>query len=249
MSAGTGTAVAPARVEGRWKRSLENLRRDAVRFDLLRISDSSDEDEWDLPALVEHCRLERGTVTWLTPRQRQWCCAVWAGPPDTHAGLPGRPPRARVLHRGRRCGRRRHPGPGRVVVAAMALAVPSELPLPGGNQHAAPQQGPGSVVVGARLGDPAGKRPHGRHHLRSVRAGSLHHAGTGWWWQITKCSTTAASSASHFVPVSRGGCSGALAYSSRLAAWKRRGRLEISMRYRSSSSAASAIVSDYWLQL
>ena len=63
MSAGTGTAVAPARVEGRWKRSLENLRRDAVRFDLLRISDNSDEEEWDLPALVEQCRLKLGTVT------------------------------------------------------------------------------------------------------------------------------------------------------------------------------------------
>ena len=101
MFAGTGTAVAPARVEGRWKRSLENLRRDAVRFDLLRISDNSDEDEWDLPALVEQCRLERGTVTWLAPRQRQWCCAVWAGPPGGYTRwTPGAGRRSRDGPRG-----------------------------------------------------------------------------------------------------------------------------------------------------
>lgn len=74
--AGTGHEVDPARIPNRWKHSLSNLRRTAERFDLLRIFDNSEHDDFRLPNPVEQCRLERGRVTWKVERPDEWC-ATW----------------------------------------------------------------------------------------------------------------------------------------------------------------------------
>lgn len=74
--AGTGHGVDPARIPNRWKHSLSNLRRTAERFDLLRIFDNSEHDDFRLPNPVEQCRLERGRVTWKVERPDEWC-ATW----------------------------------------------------------------------------------------------------------------------------------------------------------------------------
>ncbi len=70
--AGMGHAVAPARVPDRRRYSLANLRRTAERFDLLRLFDNSERDEFDFPGLVEQCRLKRGKVSWQIAGLAKW---------------------------------------------------------------------------------------------------------------------------------------------------------------------------------
>ncbi len=72
----TGHAVDPSRIPGRWKYSLSNLRKTAERFDLLRIFDNSDDDEFHQPCLGEQYRLERGNVVWRAETPIEWC-ADW----------------------------------------------------------------------------------------------------------------------------------------------------------------------------
>ncbi len=74
--AGTGRRVDPQRVPDRWKDSLSNLRHTAERFDLLRLLDNSEHDDFCLPRPVEQCRMERGEVCWQIPRPAPWC-ASW----------------------------------------------------------------------------------------------------------------------------------------------------------------------------
>ena len=71
--AGTGHAVDPNRVPDRWKHSLSNLRRTAERFDLLRLFDNSEHDEFHLARPVEQCRLEQGEVSWQVAEPEAWC--------------------------------------------------------------------------------------------------------------------------------------------------------------------------------
>lgn len=74
--AGTGHAVDPARVPDRWRYSLSNLRRTAERFELLRLFDNSESDEFDFPRLVARCMLEQGKVSWQIAGLAKWC-AKW----------------------------------------------------------------------------------------------------------------------------------------------------------------------------
>ena len=74
--AGTGHAVDRARIPDRWKYSLSNLRRTAERFDLLRLFDNSEHDDFHLPRPIEQCRLERGRVSWEVADPAPWC-ATW----------------------------------------------------------------------------------------------------------------------------------------------------------------------------
>ena len=71
--AGTGHAVDPNRVPDRWKHSLSNLRRTAERFDLLRLFDNSEHDDFHLPRPVEQCRLEQGRGSWQVAEPTAWC--------------------------------------------------------------------------------------------------------------------------------------------------------------------------------
>ena len=71
--AGTGHSVEPARIPDRWKHSLSNLRRTAEQFDLLRIFDNSEHDDFHLPRPVEQCRLEQGKVSWQLAEPVTWC--------------------------------------------------------------------------------------------------------------------------------------------------------------------------------
>ena len=71
--AGTGHIVDPARIPDRWRYSLSNLRRTSERFDLLRIFDNSEHDDFHLPRLVEQCRLKRGSVFWQAQEMASWC--------------------------------------------------------------------------------------------------------------------------------------------------------------------------------
>ncbi len=71
--AGTGHMVDPKRIPERWRYSLSNLRRSAERFDLLRLFDNSEHDEYHLPRPVEQCQLERGTVAWQIETPVPWC--------------------------------------------------------------------------------------------------------------------------------------------------------------------------------
>ena len=74
--AGAVHRVDPQRVPERWKDSLSNLRRTAERFDLLRLLDNSEHDDFCLPRPVEQCRMERGEVCWQIPSPAPWC-ATW----------------------------------------------------------------------------------------------------------------------------------------------------------------------------
>ena len=75
----TGHMVDPKRIPEHWRHSLSSLHRAAKRFDLLRLLDNSEHDEFHLPRPVEQCQLARGRVTWqreaLVP-----CCVNWALP-------------------------------------------------------------------------------------------------------------------------------------------------------------------------
>ena len=73
LESGTGHPVDPRRIPTRWKHSLSNLRRAAERFDLLRVFDNSEPDDFGLPRPVEQCRLERGTVVWRAEQPLPWC--------------------------------------------------------------------------------------------------------------------------------------------------------------------------------
>ena len=69
----TGHMVDPKRIPERWRHSLSNLRRAAERFDLLRLFDNSEHDEFHLPRPVEQCQLENGKVTWQKEVLVPWC--------------------------------------------------------------------------------------------------------------------------------------------------------------------------------
>ena len=71
--AGTGHMVESKRIPERWRYSLSNLRRSAERFDLLRLLDNSEHDEFHLARPVEQCHLERGRVAWQTEAPVPWC--------------------------------------------------------------------------------------------------------------------------------------------------------------------------------
>ncbi len=71
--AGTGHAVDRDRIPDRWRHSLSNLRRTAERFDLLRLFDNSEHDDFHLARPVEQCRLEQGTVSWQVAEPAPWC--------------------------------------------------------------------------------------------------------------------------------------------------------------------------------
>ena len=73
---GTGHFVNRARVPDRWRYSLSNLSRTAERFDLLRLFDNSEHDDFHLPRPVEQCRLEQGRVSWQVTDPVPWC-ANW----------------------------------------------------------------------------------------------------------------------------------------------------------------------------
>ncbi len=70
---GTGHRVDPKRIPKLWRSSLSNLLRSAERFDLLRLLDNSEHDEFHLPRPVEQCQLERGKVTWQIEAPAPWC--------------------------------------------------------------------------------------------------------------------------------------------------------------------------------
>ena len=74
--AGTGQRVDPERVPERWRDSLSSLCGTAERFDMLRLLDNSEHDDFCLPRPVEQCRMERGEVCWQIPRPAPWC-ASW----------------------------------------------------------------------------------------------------------------------------------------------------------------------------
>lgn len=69
----TGHRVDPARIPEGWKRCLSNLHRSVERFDLLRLLDNSEHDEFHVPRPVEQCRLERGRVAWQVDVPAPWC--------------------------------------------------------------------------------------------------------------------------------------------------------------------------------
>ena len=71
--AGTGHAVDHARIPDRWKYSLSNLRRTVERFDLLRLFDNSEHDEFRRPRPIEQCRLKRWRVSWQVDEPATWC--------------------------------------------------------------------------------------------------------------------------------------------------------------------------------
>lgn len=73
---GTGHAVDPAKVPDRWRHSLSNLRRTVERFDLLRLFDNSEHDDFQLPRPIEQCRLEDGSISWQVKEPAPWC-ADW----------------------------------------------------------------------------------------------------------------------------------------------------------------------------
>lgn len=122
---GTGHAVDRARVPDRWRHSLSNLRRTAERFDLLRLFDNSEHDEFYLPCLVEQCRLEQGNVAWQTADLAKWCANWLQGLAQRQAELRRREAKlaratsssrtAKPLPAGHATGetRRQHPKPER----------------------------------------------------------------------------------------------------------------------------------------
>lgn len=69
----TGHRVDPERIPERWRHSLSNLHRSVERFDLLRLLDNSEHDEFHLPRPVEQCWLERGRVAWQVDAPAPWC--------------------------------------------------------------------------------------------------------------------------------------------------------------------------------
>ena len=69
----TGHMVDPKRIPERWRHSLSSLHSTAERFDLLRLFDNSEHDEFHLPRPVEQCQLERGRVTWQREALVPWC--------------------------------------------------------------------------------------------------------------------------------------------------------------------------------
>ena len=91
---GTGHPVDPRRIPTRWKHSLSNLRRTAERFDLLRVFDNSNPDDFGLPRPVEQCRLERGTVVWRAEQPLPWCVNWLEALADRQAELRRRSIRA-----------------------------------------------------------------------------------------------------------------------------------------------------------
>ena len=70
---GTGQRVDLERIPERWKCCLSNLHRTVERFDLLRLLDNSEHDEFHAPRPVEQCRLERGRVVWQVDSPAPWC--------------------------------------------------------------------------------------------------------------------------------------------------------------------------------
>ena len=65
--------VDPKRIPERWRYSLSNLRRSAERFDLLRLLDNSEHDEFHQPRPVEQCQIKRGKVAWQIESPVPWC--------------------------------------------------------------------------------------------------------------------------------------------------------------------------------
>ena len=70
---GTGQWVDLERLPERWKCCLSNLHRTVERFDLLRLLDNSEHDEFHAPRPIEQCRLERGRVVWQVDSPAPWC--------------------------------------------------------------------------------------------------------------------------------------------------------------------------------
>ncbi len=94
LESGAGHPVDPRRIPTRWKRSLSNLRRTAERFDLLRVFDNSEPDDFGLPRPVEQCRLERGAVVWRAEEPLLWCANWLEAFADRQAEDHRRAPRA-----------------------------------------------------------------------------------------------------------------------------------------------------------
>lgn len=74
----TGHAVDPERIVARHEASLQQLRRTAKLFDLLRLFDDSTDTPHGEMLLMPQCEMERGGETWrAVPETRPPWCQRW----------------------------------------------------------------------------------------------------------------------------------------------------------------------------